>query len=62
METGRSLKNESWPRMFFAKKIKSVLTEEFSDFKFCFVRTKMRCDVEHGGEKSAQNWSELRWN
>jgi len=32
--------------MFLAKKIKSVLTEEFSDFKFCFVRRRKRCDVE----------------
>jgi len=33
--------------MFIAKKIKRVLTEEFSDFKFCFVRRRKRCDVEH---------------
>jgi len=32
--------------MFIAKKIKRVQTEEFSDFKFCFVRRRKRCDVE----------------
>jgi hypothetical protein len=51
VETGRSLKIESWPEMFLAKKIKRVLTEEISDFKFCFVRRRKRYDVDHGVNK-----------
>ena len=48
--------------LFLAKFIKSVLTEELNDFKFCFVKRRKRCDGKDGGEKSAQNWSEMRWN
>ena len=62
LETKPSLEIESWPRMFLAKKIKSLLTECSGDFKFCFVNTKRLCDVDHGANKSAQNWSEMRSN
>ena len=62
METGPSLEIESWAEMFFQKIIKSLLTECSGYFKFCFVKMQTPCDIEHGDEKTAQNWSEMRSN